>query len=288
MIRKNTFYPVSVFLALLSVTLFNGCKLFDRSEEIPSYLRISSVNFTALSGQGSSSHQITDVWVFMDDELLGAFEVPCTIPILAEGSHRFLIRAGIKMNGTSTTRAIYPSYKGWEGSATLSRAQVVSITPSFQYFPATDFVWLENFDEPGLSFTDSGATIQNVFHLTNIPADVFEGDKSGYALLDSDTNDLFIRSQFYTGLYPAPSFVYMELNYRCDQPFSVGIMTRQYEYRNVATISPKSSWGKIYINLTDAVNQAPSSTGYAFYITQQLPTDVTQSYLYIDNIKVVR
>jgi hypothetical protein len=288
MIRKITFYPAFIAFALLSVTLVAGCKLFDRTEEIPSYLRINSVNFNSFSNQGSSSHQITDVWVFMDDELIGAFEVPCTIPILEEGSHRFLIRAGIKMNGTSTTRAIYPSYKGWDSTFTINRGQVVSVTPWFQYFPATDFVWLENFDEPGLSFTDSGAIVQNVFHLTQSPTEVFEGARSGYAKLDTDSNDLFIRSQFFTGLYPAPSFVYMELNYRCDQPFSVGIMTRQYEYRNVATISPRSNWGKIYINLTDAVNQAPSSTGYAFYITQRLPGDVSESYLYLDNIKVVR
>lgn len=288
MIRKITFYPAFFAFALLTVTLVSGCKLFDRTEEIPSYLRINSVNFNSFSNQGSSSHQITDVWVFMDDELIGAFEIPCTIPILDEGSHRFLIRAGIKMNGTTTTRAIYPSYKGWDSTFTINRGQVVSVIPWFQYFPATDFVWLEDFDSPGQSFTDSGAIVQNVFHITTNPTDVFEGGKSGYAKLDTDSNDLFIRSQFYTGLYPAPSFVYMELNYRCDQPFSVGIMTRQYEYRNVATISPKSTWGKIYINLTDAVNQAPSSTGYAFYITQRLPGNVSESYLYLDNIKVVR
>ncbi|MCU0434388.1 MAG: hypothetical protein MUC87_13120 [Bacteroidia bacterium] len=288
MIRKITFYPALIFLVLLTVPLLPGCKLFDRTEEIPSYLRISSVNFTALSGEGSSSHQITDVWVFMDNELIGAFEIPCTIPILAEGSHQFLIRAGIKMNGTTTTRAIYPAYKGWESSLTLTRAQVVSAAPSFQYFSGTDFVWLEDFDQPGQTYNDSGAIVQDVFHLTNNPADVFEGARSGYAKLDNDSFDLFIRSQFFTGLHPAASFVYMELNYRCDQPFSVGVMTRQYEYRNVVTVSPRSTWGKIYINLTDAVNQAPSSTGYAFYITQRKPDDVTESYLYLDNIKVLR
>jgi hypothetical protein len=284
----------SAFICLLFLAVapfFSGCKLFDKTEEIPSYLRVSNVSLTTFSGQGTSSHAISDVWVFMDGELVGAFEVPCTIPILAEGSHSFVIRAGVKMNGTTTTRAIYPTYKGWEGSISLVRGQAVSISPNFQYFPATDFVWLEDFDQPGTSYTDSGAVVQNVFHLISDSTDptlVFEGGRSGYTKLDNDSFDMFIRSQFFTGLYPASSFVYLELNYRCNQPFTVGIMTKQFEYRSVGVVNANENWSKIYINLTDALNQAPSSTGYSFFITMRKPDSMAESFLYIDNIKVVR
>lgn len=276
------------FLIITSAPFFSGCKLFDKTEEIPSYLRVSSVSLTTFTGQGSSSHAITDVWVFMDGELIGAFEVPCTIPILAEGNHSFVIRAGIKMNGTTTTRAIYPTYKGWEGDLSLVRGQVITISPNFQYFSGADFVWGEDFDSQGTSFTDSGAVVQNVFHLTSDPAFVFEGARSGYAKLDTDSFDMFIRSEFFTGLFPASSFVYLELNYRCNQPFTVGVMTKQFEYRTVGVVNANTNWSKIYINLTDALNQAPSSSGYAFFITMRKPDDMAESFIYLDNIKVVR
>ncbi|MGL5888345.1 MAG: hypothetical protein ACRC3B_00590 [Bacteroidia bacterium] len=262
--------------------------MFDKTEEIPSYLRVSGVSLTTFTGQGSSSHAISDVWVFMDGELIGAFEVPCNIPILAEGTHSFLIRAGIKMNGTATTRAIYPSYKGWEGDITLTRGQAVSVSPNFQYFPGTEFVWLEDFDQAGTSYTDSGAVVLDVFHLVSDPTLVFEGPRSGYSLLDTDSFDMFIRSPFFPGLFPASSFVYLELNYRCNQPFTIGVMTKQFEYRSVAVVNANENWGKIYINLTDALNQAPSSNGYSFFITMRKPDDMAESFIYIDNIKVVR
>lgn len=280
-----------LFLIIASAPFFSGCKLFDKTEEIPSYLRVSSVSLTTFSGQGSSSHAITDVWVFMDGELIGAFEVPCTIPILAEGNHSFIIRAGIKMNGTTTTRAIYPTYKGWEGDLSLVRGQVVTLSPNFQYFPATEFIWPEDFEPPGTSYTDSGAVVQNVFHLisdTTDPTLVFEGERSGYAKLDTDSFDMFIRSPFFGGLFPASSFVYLELNYRCNQPFAVGVMTKQFEYRTVGIVNANTNWSKIYINLTDALNQAPSSNGYAFFITMRKPDDMAESFIYLDNIKVVR
>ena len=94
---------------------FSGCSVFDPAEEIPSYLHIDAMTLTATGNQGSSTSDITDAWVFMDGQLLGGFELPCTIPILAEGAHNFIIRGGVKMNGLSSTRAIYPAWKGWEG-----------------------------------------------------------------------------------------------------------------------------------------------------------------------------
>lgn len=269
---------------------FAGCSLLDRDEDIPSYIRISDISFTTnYNTEGSANEKITDAWVFMDGELIGGFELPCTIPILAEGEHRFIIRAGIKMNGTTTTRAIYPAIKGWDGILNLNRGQVVSINPNLQYFPGTEFVWLEDFDAVGTTFTDSGALIQNVFHLTTNPVEVLEGSRSGYARLDQDSFDLFVRSSLYfPDLNPAYSFVYMELNYRCNQPFSVGVQTREGEYRSVAVVGKSETWNKIYINFSDAINQQPASSGYSFYITMRKQDDIAEPYLFLDNIKVVR
>ena len=43
----------------------------------------------------------------MDGTFLGAFELPSTIPILADGEHNFSIYAGVKANGISATRIRY-------------------------------------------------------------------------------------------------------------------------------------------------------------------------------------
>jgi hypothetical protein len=283
----STFYYLFLTVLLCG---FAGCKTFDRTEEIPAYVRISSISFTSnYPTQGTQNEKFTDVWVFMDGDLIGAFELPCTFPVLAEGEHAFVIRAGIKMNGTSTTRAIYPVVKGWEGTLNLNRGQAITVTPSMTYFPGAEFVWLEDFDAVGTTFTDSGALVQNVFHLTSNAGEAFEGPRSGYARLDQDSFDLFVRSSLYfPGLNPAYTPLYLELNYRCNQSFSVGVQTAQREYRSVVVIGASENWSKIYINLTDIINRPPASSGYSVYFTMRKSNDIAEPYLFLDNIKVVR
>lgn len=95
---------------------FTTCSIVDPAEDIPSYIHIDNITLSAIGNQGSSSAAITEAWIFMDGELVGGFELPCTVPILAAGNHSFIIKGGVKMNGLTSTRAIYPSWKGWEGT----------------------------------------------------------------------------------------------------------------------------------------------------------------------------
>lgn len=77
---------------------------------MPSYLYIEKIGLNTQYEQGTASHKITDAWVYVDETLIGAFELPATIPILTEGLKKITIRPGIKLNGISNTRAIYPYF----------------------------------------------------------------------------------------------------------------------------------------------------------------------------------
>ena len=94
------------FLLLIAVTNLKVIKQFQP------ILQIDSVSLdTNYYEQGSNFKAITDAWVYVDDGLIGAFELPATIPVLAEGKHKLEIRPGIKLNGISSTRAPYPFYQ---------------------------------------------------------------------------------------------------------------------------------------------------------------------------------
>jgi hypothetical protein len=271
---------------ILSVFLSN-CSVLDPAEDIPSYLHIDAMKLSAVGNQGSSSSNITDAWVYMDGKLLGAFQLPCTIPILADGTHSFLVEGGVKMNGLAATRAIYPFWKGWEGDVTLTRTKVTTIgTPSVTYYPGTDFVWQENFDMSGLS-------IINNPHLSHIQmvqdtAGAFE-IKSGHFHLNSDTTSFVIES---SNPFPLPptSDVYVEFDYRSNNSLTVGI-----EGPNDGTIpwlvlDPNPSWKKIYIRLTDilATYNPNGLTDYKIYFAMVKDVTVSQPYLYLDNIKLLK
>src|SRR5689334_16065814 len=89
---------------LFSFSLLS-CEIINPEEDIPSYVRAESISLVADSAtQGSSASRITDVWLYVDDQPLGVYEMPVSIPVLAEGKHALAIRAGVIVNGIASTR----------------------------------------------------------------------------------------------------------------------------------------------------------------------------------------
>ena len=76
-------------LLLIIVTGFCGCDIINPDETIPAYIYIESIeviNNPDLQGkEGSLNNTIVDAWVSANGKLVGAFELPAVIPVLAEG-----------------------------------------------------------------------------------------------------------------------------------------------------------------------------------------------------------
>ena len=70
---------------------------------------------------------------------LGAFEIPSQIPILYQGEHEFIINPGIKENGISGSRIIYPFYSSYETTQTLSLNEHHTIAPVTNYKKNANF-----------------------------------------------------------------------------------------------------------------------------------------------------
>jgi hypothetical protein len=275
---------------------FAGCKIIDPAEDVPSYLHIDAISLSvSSSAQGSSTAKVTDAWIFMDGDLLGAFELPCDVPILAEGTHQFIIRGGVKMNGLTSTRAIYPAWKGWEGPITLTRGQSTTTSPVITYFPGIDFgnTWLLNFDAQGTSLvpdpTSSGTIVVDSLY------NLYENN-CGYIHLDSDTT-FFIGASSVGYLMPPINDTWVEFDYWSNTPFTVGIKETVTGYSKPwLEVQPNYQWTKIYVRLTDALSEAatvnsahsPASTPYKIYFAMIHPSSQAESNLYIDNIKLLK
>jgi hypothetical protein len=71
---------LAIFAFVLS---FIGCSKFDPSEPIPSYIKIDAVSIDATTAQGSNNAKgIIDAWIYVDEELIGVFELPLNVPVL--------------------------------------------------------------------------------------------------------------------------------------------------------------------------------------------------------------
>lgn len=248
-------------------------------------LRARSVKVKTLPSQGSGSHKITDLWLYVDGKYQGAYAVGNDMPIPNGGQAVTInIFAGIKNNGISDTRIPWPFYNFLTFDTLITPGSIIERDFTFDYKSSATFTWTENF-ENSMSLTRSS---NSSIGIVNAPADdCFEG-KSG--LLKMEAADTYLQVQS-SNDYPLPlgnPNVYMELNYKCNTEFEIGLIGSSTEQKPIMTLNKQENWNKIYIQLASAANTAPTSDRYAIYfkmIRTDGSTDVKKVVL--DNIKLV-
>lgn len=280
LLRFNAGFFSGIILLFLS-----SCEVLDPQEQVPCYIYIDTIDLnTDYLTEGSTSSKFTDAWVYIDDEPLGAYELPATIPILKEGGHEVKIRGGIKLNGIAATRAPYIMCNFNTQYIDLQLDKIVTLSPTVSYFTALNFKWKEDFENAGVSLTNTSASDTSI-QISTDPSKVFEGNQSGVVYLDAN-NPYFeaVSSSAYT--LPLAD-VFLELNYKCNNPFSIGIYAagNQTPYTTLF-LNPSEQWNKIYINLANEIG-ALHSNPYNIFISMAKSESVDFPELYLDNIKLI-
>ncbi len=277
----------------LSLLIFSGflftclpsCDIINPPEQIPAYVQIDTVTFTASPGQGTSSQKITDVWFYEQENLLGAFEVPKVIPVLDSGAVSLILSPGIWDDGISEVRLAYPFFFPDTVTVNLSPSKTIHLSPHFTYRSATKFYFIEDFEAGNLLSKINGDT--NLVR-SNVAGEVFEGNYSGAIYLDHDRGVYEGRSNnSYNFTSGQP--VYLEMNYKCDQPFQVGLYGTQvgasvYYYK--WTINAKDYWNKIYLDMGNDIGQL-QATNYQVLVRAVFDSTRESSKILIDNLKLV-
>lgn len=257
---------------------------------MPAYLRIDTFHLTTnLAEEGFASHKITDAWIFVNDISLGTYELPVTLPVLEKGEREVIVRAGIKDNGISSTRAIYPMFRAYETTMDFREGEVDTLLPQTSYFSNVEFVVLERF-ETGNEFSASPIN-EAVMETVNDPELIFEGNRSLRVTL-TETEPFF---EAHTRKYELPGGgkpVYLELDYKTDNPFDVWLRANFDAGANVintyvVTVTAKESWNKIYVNLSEMVSTLASADNFEIFILANKPNDVAVANMYLDNIKLL-
>ncbi len=281
------------FLLLGSCILaLPSCEVINPDEGIPSYIQIDTITLTTdYAAEGTDSHKITDAWVYVDDELVGAYELPATVPVLKSGSHKITVNAGIKMNGISATRIPYPFYQPYEITTDLVPDSILTLQPVVHYYATTTFAWKEDFESPGytLELTNVSDTILNRVTGT---ADVFEGNVSGLFAMRNPPQFLFECKTINEYALPKGGTpVFLELNYKCNNTFRIGIFENEggvsTQVPQTIQINKSENWNKIYVNLTNEVSLFPNAINYNVYFGVIPDDGIPEPKVYVDNIKLI-
>ncbi|HEV7230657.1 MAG TPA: hypothetical protein VGO45_04970 [Bacteroidia bacterium] len=289
----HTYFQIVSLLVLIQALFWlPSC---SKPEIIPSYIHIDSIGLTTSPGvDGSNSHNISDAWVYVDNQLVGAFELPATIPIPYTGNHNLQVLGGIKKNGSTAEREAYPFYTQWTKAMNLVPESKFSVKPVVAYTSYSHpFVWMENFDSPGISLIDS---IQSDTILIKDSLNPFEGHYSGSAYLDGKAGKVSGSTHTHFQCQTTQSFVhnsvsevvYMEINYRCNTKFFVGLVnTSDYSATQFVFFNPTTTWKKMYVRLSDALVGVPIGYSYLIYLGMVKDPLLDVSEMHIDNIKLI-
>lgn len=281
----------------------SSCK--DEVEPIPAYIHIPRIEVMVLPDgtQGSNNQEIVDAWVYVGPELIGVFELPATVPILAAGTQDVLIVPGIKKNGLFQDRTAYPFLRPYSQERNLVPAVVDTIIPVLSYYESLKFAWLEDFEDNKLSLEKSGSTTtEDSMFIISDPAEVMDYDGSankfsGYAPLDTGFSIFEFSSIERFDLPRGGQDIYLELNFKSNTEMVVGIYPINSLVVNgipivnlfsTETGSGELEWKKVYVSLKEDVNtQGFGGSQFRVFFNARSNTKAFTPEFYLDNIKLI-
>ncbi len=282
--NKYSLFPL---LFLLAIVFYSSCK---KNDLVPSYIHIDKITLNSTYEiDGTNSSKITDAWVYVDDDLIGIYELPATFPVLYTGSHKISVRAGVKLNGIAMSRGYYPFFETYNTTIDLQKEEIDTISPVVTYFPGK-IQWKEDFEDAGISivrYVDSDTSI----YKTTDPADAFEGSFSGVANLDATRHYILCVSDSTLEIPQNQSPVFLEMNYKTNTYLTVGMYGKlasgTTERIPTIVLNPTNEWKKIYINLTYTANYTVNTNGFKVFFEANKPDSLTSAKVLIDNIKLL-
>ncbi len=275
---------ISVFVtASLAIS---SCNVINPAESIPTYVQIDSIPMKDNPGNnyGSTSSKITDVWVYWNNNLLGAYPLPAKIPVIMKETGSLSVVPGVVVDGMSDKHSPYSFYKDAPFTLSPTPGKTQVLHPTTMYRDGLN-LWKEDFEQ-GNSFVKlSGDT---ALYRTSESGKVFEGSFSGQIILDANHTVSECVTSSSLGL-PYGKDVFIEIDYKCNVPFGLGLRTTKSGIdvsQYAITINPKENWNKLYISIGDDIGTLLTGV-YKLLIYAKLPTGQTSGYVLVDNIKVV-
>ena len=275
------------WIFILCVFVFVACKKDEVA--IPTYFQINEIGFNDNINSETSTSKISDVWFYVNDQKQGIYEMPCTFPVIGDGTNNIKIFSGIKVNGISASRDIYPFYESYDTTLNFISDSILSLVPTTKYKQNLNF-YSEDFDGLGNNFDISINSDTNF--ISPFPSDSVYGELSNIGkvvLQDPFLN--FEATTFEIDDFPsAGSPVYLELDHKNNSTFIIGAyvnFSQSVIKKSIIAINPSEDWNKIYVNLTPTINESIGAQSLKVFLSMLRPESMNSAELSIDNFKII-
>lgn len=280
-----------ILLGILAISSWpiGGCDFFDEEEPVPSYIYIDTIFLSTETGQGTNRHSVTDAWVSVGADLVGAFPLPALIPVLETGEQEVTVFGGVLQNGIGATRDVYPFYTRYTVAKNLIPGQIDTIRPTVKYSDNLVFLSMEDFETSNIISDEIDGNNNTKINFST--TEVFEGNRSGHIVLSGNDNYIETGTNLFYEFPTTPDRVYLELHYKNDIAFEVGIAGKSNNYFErfyKVGVLPSSEWKKIYIDFSNDVTSMMTNSAEEFQVVfRALDTGNTATNIYLDNIKLI-
>lgn len=275
-----------VSILFLSAFMWQGCNIINPVEKVPTYIHIDSFTFNNYFPGVTTSHNIIGVSVYYNNSAVGFFDLPATIPIVADGHGELELSAVVPVNGLNSINVAYPFYRIDTFSFDAQPGKILYCHPHTGFTAPSKINKYSDFS--GNTFFARWGGNKDLT-LASDDSLKFEGTPTGTVLL-SAAGDSSVDSS--TIVFPIPAGqAFLEFDYKSEVPFYVGmqgllagvVSTTPYYLMG---IKPSATWKKFYLNAADFNGQLKADE-YRLYLKINLGEGQTRGRFLIDNIQLV-
>jgi hypothetical protein len=283
--------------ALLAALIFlSGC---DReTEPIPSYIRIDSVSVKTLAGQGNPIHEISALNVFIDEQFIGVYEIPCTLPVLFTGKHKLSVIPSVRINGVVNQHVVHRLFKRADTTIDLMEGKITAAgNIILQYKDNIEFPWVEDFEDGNSELVRLYSAKGDTSYITTEAFSLngrYEGNTRcmKVVIAAADTAKTVDMASFkYFGNLPfMGTDIMLEFDIKTPVPVQVAMIRKNSSGKlylpYVYLFETGGKWKRFYINLIYELYNQPADTEIQLLISPIKTEEIkTEQIILIDNIR---
>jgi hypothetical protein len=289
-------FRVFIPALLAALTFLSGC---DReTEPIPSYIRIDSVSVKTLAGQGNPIHEISALNVFIDEQFIGVYEIPCTLPVLFTGKHKLSVIPSVRINGVVNQHVVHRLFKRADTTIDLMEGKITAAgNIILQYKDNIEFPWVEDFEDGNSELVRLYSAKGDTSYITTEAFSLngrYEGNTRcmKVVIAAADTAKTVDMASFkYFGNLPfMGTDIMLEFDIKTPVPVQVAMIRKNSSGKlylpYVYLFETGGKWKRFYINLIYELYNQPADTEIQLLISPIKTEEIkTEQIILIDNIR---
>lgn len=283
-----------VILIFSCVALLSACV---RNNPKPVWLTIDKWTLEANPDMENPPTELTqnlsEVWLYVDNKIIGVFELPCKVPVLASGENvKVQLYPAIRNNGISATKKIYPFCEPVEVTMNLVAGETYHFAPVTRYY-SNVIITQEDFNSSTIAIdTDP---VSNASIVVGSDPNIAQSPGNGYGHIHlTQADSLWVGYTIENFVLEQGKEVYLEIDYRNSNSLLTGVLgissSEVKDNPNILLNAQDASsmkWKKIYIDLKEIVSYSTSADYFKMYLRALLDDGKTEGDIYIDNLNVV-